>query len=428
MADRTSDRRLRDFTQGPLYDPASNRYLVDIQLPNGRRRRKRFLRRREAERWWTQQVATIDDGTWNELTTRTATLGVAMNHYREFAKVQHRSYETYTAPILKFWESELGPATPLARVTVAEVEAIKIRRAQSRSQATVDRALQVLKAFFNWLIDHEVCATNPVRKVKLFRPNNERVRYLTPDEFERLCSAAAEIRWYLKPLIILAVVTGLRRGNLLRLRFDECDLAARVIRIQRETKNNRPITVPVNETALRVIEELAKRANGSPCLFPHLEGRQAGEAIKDVKLSFRHAVRAAGIEDFRFHDLRHTAASWMVMGHGDLHAVQQFLNHASLKMTLRYAHLAPEYLIEQSRILDRAVSEDNIVDLPIPTRLKVVQARRRAQTADNSQPPIDAKPCGAERAPSVGRPRSSPVKSGSSSSESPSGSPAEAGR
>ena len=143
-----------------------------------------------------------------------------------------------------------------------------------------------------------------------------------PRRARSLALSNATIRWYLKPLIILAVVTGLRRGNLLRLRFDQCDLVARVIRIEQETKNNRPITVPINDTAWRIIEEMAKRANGSPFLFPHIEGEQAGAAIKDVKNEFRSAVRAAGIEDFHFHDLRHTAASWMVMGHGDLHAVQ----------------------------------------------------------------------------------------------------------
>ena len=158
--------------------------------------RKRFLRRREAERWWTLQIAAIDAGKWTSLTPKAVTLANAMNLYREYAKVQHRSYATYTEPLLKFWETELGSDTPIGRVTPAEIEAIKLRRAQCRAQATVDRALQVLKAFFNWLIDHEVCDRNPVRKVKLFRPNNERVRYLTSEEFERLCAAAAEIRWY----------------------------------------------------------------------------------------------------------------------------------------------------------------------------------------------------------------------------------------
>jgi integrase len=182
-------------------------------LPNGRRLRKRFGRRRLAERWWSVQVAAIDDGSWNPLAPRTITVGEAFNHYREFARVQHRSFKSYTAPILKFWEDELGANTLLPRISAAEIERIKLRRAESRSQSTVDRALQLLKALFNWLIDHDVCVANPVKNVKLFRPNNERVRYLTSEEFDKLCSAAATIRWYLKPLIILAVVTGLRRGT-----------------------------------------------------------------------------------------------------------------------------------------------------------------------------------------------------------------------
>ena len=85
-------------------------------------------------------------------------------------------------------------------------------------------------------------------------------------------------------------------------------------------------------------------------------GKHAGKAVQDVKNGSRKALENAGITNFRWHDLRHTAASWMVMGGASLKAVQEFLGHKSLKMTLRYAHLAPEYLAAEVSILDRFAS------------------------------------------------------------------------
>jgi integrase len=100
---------------------------------------------------------------------------------------------------------------------------------------------------------------------------------------------------------------------------------------------------------------LEGREGNSGFVFPHREGQQAGQPILDVKNSFRTALRRAGIRNFRWHDLRHCFGSWLVMGGANLVAVQKLMGHRSIRMTLRYAHLSPQYLKGEVEILDKTL-------------------------------------------------------------------------
>jgi len=235
---------------------------------------------------------------------------------------------------------------------------VKLRRIQEVAPATVDKSLSVLKAFFSWCEHQGIFNHNPIRKVKLFNANNERIRYLSDEEYERLLTEAEKIRCYLRPMIVLAVHTGLRRGNLLRLRWDHIDFVTNRIRLTDSTKNRRTLTVPLNDTAIEILETLKKKSGESQYVFPHFEGKLAGEAIQDVKNGWKTAVKRAGISNFRWHDLRHCFASWLVMKGVDLPVVQELLGHRNIRMTLRYAHLSPHYLSEQIKVLDKTFPEN----------------------------------------------------------------------
>lgn len=139
----------------------------------------------------------------------------------------------------------------LARIGPSQIEAVKLKQAPQVSRATVDKALAVLKAFFNWSIGHGLAGNNPVRRVKLFHEDNSRLRHLTREEYDRLLAAAQALSArtsistpspYLVEKIVLAAHTGLRRGSLFNLRWDQMDLENRVLRIPR-TKSGRPLSV-----------------------------------------------------------------------------------------------------------------------------------------------------------------------------------------
>ena len=360
----------RDFTKGPVFDDGIKRWVVEVRYPDGKRLRKRFRREREASRFFGAENVKIESGTWQKLTPRDLSLAEALVRYRDYSKVQHRSHKSYVAPSLKMWERELNPTVLLSTVTSAQVEDVKLRRAGRVSRSTVDKDIGVLKSFFNWCVARGLASVNPVRKVKGFREDNTRLRYLTEPEYERLIEVAHAVHSpYLAERITLAIHTGLRRGNLFCLRWDQVDFLNQVLRVPR-TKSNHPHAVPVNKTALETLERLHRDRSNSPYVFPHVGGKHDVQPVMDAKNAFHAALDAAGIEDFTWHDLRHTFASWLVMRGASLRAVADLLGHRSLKMAMRYAHLSPAYLAQEVGLLDKAA----------PT-----QKRRRSRRARKGQ-------------------------------------------
>ncbi|MEA1964231.1 MAG: site-specific integrase [Candidatus Aerophobetes bacterium] len=151
-------------------------------------------------------------------------------------------------------------------------------------------------------------------------------------EIEALCNACAP---YLKPIILTAVNTGIRKGKLLNLKWSDLDFHNRLIYLS-DTKGAKKREIPMNEIMYKTLLRIRKNPD-SPYVFCHKNGKP----YKDLRASLDKAARKAGIERFRFHDLRHTFASHLVMAGVDLKTVQELLGHKTIEMTLRYAHLSP---------------------------------------------------------------------------------------
>ena len=134
---------------------------------------------------------------------------------------------------------------------------------------------------------------------------------------------------------------------------DGCPTSGGIIRIESRTKSGRPHNLPLNDTALLKLNEVHLKTESQPSVFVHLEGKFEGQPITDIKNAFNGAVDRAKIKDFRFHDLRHTFCSWLAIRGVPLTAIQRLAGHASIKMTLRYAHLSPRYLADEVKTLDR---------------------------------------------------------------------------
>ena len=152
---------------------------------------------------------------------------------------------------------------------------------------------------------------------------------------------------YLKPIVLIAIHSGMRRGEIVNLRRTEIDFKERRI-ILEKTKNNERRVIPMNDTLIEVLQSLPVHLH-SETVFPDINGNM-------VTVTFERACKRAGIEDFHFHDLRHSFASYLTMDGENLRTVQTLLGHKDLRMTMRYSHLSPEHLREAVLKLDKSLN------------------------------------------------------------------------
>ncbi|HEY9081180.1 tyrosine-type recombinase/integrase [Magnetovibrio sp.] len=196
--------------------------------------------------------------------------------------------------------------------------------------ATALRELTVLKAILNKAFREEYLAqVPPFPRIKV-EPG--RCRWLTVEEEQRLLMAGKP---HLRALIGFAVDTGGRKSELLKLDWQNVDLDRGFVTF-RKTKNGEDRTVRLTDRAKRILQGLKPKASGPVFTY-------RGQAIKDVKTAFGRACKRAEVEDFRFHDLRHTFASRLVQQGVSLYEVMHLTGHKSFEMVQRYAHLAPDF-------------------------------------------------------------------------------------
>lgn len=203
---------------------------------------------------------------------------------------------------------------------------------------------------------------NAAADLKLEKEPRHRERFLTPDEARELLAACTP---WLRLIVLAALHTGGRRGELLAVEWDDVDLDRRRMTF-RMTKNGEPRSVALTATLAASLKERRPRFNAGGRVFLN-HGK--GEIYPDgLTWSFRLAAKKAGLAGFRFHDLRHSAASFMVQAGVPLNTVRDVLGHKSLTMTLRYAHLAPAHQAEAVQALDRAIPVGLLGQASPPTR------------------------------------------------------------
>jgi integrase len=301
------------------------------------------------------------------------TLGAFLvEHYAPWARAELKGAASYVDRVEKVFVTAL--TKPIASIDSAWVERWWADRLRDKSvsgtpiaKATAWRDLACLRSVLSKAVKWGMLDSNPLLRlsVKAVTPRTV-VRFLSAAEEQRLRaalhvrdSAAASARasanaWrsarkklllpeipvgafadHLTPLVLLAINTGLRKGELLELRWTDINIEGRMLTIRRESaKSGKQRHVPLNVEAMAVLRRWLAQSNGSERIFEVAGARSSWEAL----------LKVAGIDGFRFHDLRHHFASRLVMSGVDLNTVRELLGHADLTMTLRYAHLAPEHL------------------------------------------------------------------------------------
>jgi len=179
---------------------------------------------------------------------------------------------------------------------------------------------------------------SPMRKVRKPREGKARVRFLSDEERTRLLKTCTESsNPYLYPVVVLALSTGMRQGEIMGLTWNVVDLH-KGRAVLHETKNGESRPVAITGHALDQLKELSKvRRIDSKLLFP---SREKMQKPMDLRSPWETAVKKAGLEDFHFHDLRHTAASYFAMNGASLAEIAEILGHKTLQMVKRYAHLS----------------------------------------------------------------------------------------
>ena len=321
------------YKRGPVY-------WASFTAPDGKRIRcttgtddrqkaQEFFDKLKHESWRVSRMGEKPRRTWDEAALLWLT-----------EKADKKSIESDKV-ILRF-------LTPILRgkyldeITRADIVQIGEERKRATSPSRANRYLALLRAILNRAVKiWEWIDKAPA--VTLYKEPKRRIRYLTPDQIQRLIQ---ELPSHQKPVVAFALLTGLRKGNILNLRWSQVDLANRMINIAgKEMKNGNDHTVPLSDAALQIV--IAQIGKNPDYVFT-----LNGQKLKEVNTqAFRNALKRAGITDYRFHDNRHTWASTLVQNGVSLYELQEMGAWQSPEMVKRYAHLAPKKLQENAEIV-----------------------------------------------------------------------------
>lgn len=269
----------------------------------------------------------------------------------------------------------------LADISANQIEVWRNEKRKSgMKEATINGYVSSLKALLNRAVEWDLIEKNNLENIKKLRSDNKRIRFLNDDEQERLKVALEERtdrikkerdnanlhrvmrnkptlpefkkRTYidhLTPIVHLAMYTGMRKGEILSLKWDDVDLKNKTITVQPENaKSGKRRHIPTNAIVLKMLKTWKKESGTVEYVFENEPNRP----LADFKKAWMNLLKEADITNFRFHDLRHHFASMLVMKSVDLNTIRELLGHSTIEMTLRYAHLAPDHKAAAIELLD----------------------------------------------------------------------------
>lgn len=289
--------------------------------------------------------------------------------YIPWFKAHHKGHEKTQHTLSNNFEAIMSQR--LDAITGRDLEQIRTAWMQAGNKAsTVNRKMGSISGVFSRAVEWEYIDTHPLAKLKQLKVDSKGViRYLAADETRRLRDALDarqdEMRveresantWrtdrhrepmpsllelpftdHLKPMVLVSLNTGMRRGELFDLKWSAVNFDTKTITVAgASTKTSDTRHIPMNKETIGVLETWKKQVSKSPYVFPG----QGGGRFEDVKSAWLKLLERAQIDGFRWHDMRHDFASRLVMAGVPLNTVRDLMGHADIKMTLRYAHLAP---------------------------------------------------------------------------------------
>jgi integrase len=343
-------------------------YRVKVRIRGYPDQTATFERLTDARKWATQTEAAIREGRhFKHAEANKRTVAEMLDRYTQDVLPTKGKQKNTQVHQVDYWRTELGPYL-LADLTADRIAKARDKLAKSKTRrgpmqpATVVRYLAALSHVctvamkeWGWLDD------NPCRKVTKPKEPRGRVRFLSDDERTRLLDACRQSsNPFLYTAVVLALSTGARRMEILSLTWSQVDLDRRVA-VLHDTKNGERRVLPLAGPALSLLRERAKvRPTDTDLLFPGNTRRKADGTLGEIKpvdlvFSFQNAMKEAGIENFRWHDLRHSAASYLAMNGASLAEIAEVLGHKTLAMVKRYAHMSEPHTAGVVERMNKAI-------------------------------------------------------------------------
>ncbi|MCX5804059.1 MAG: tyrosine-type recombinase/integrase [Proteobacteria bacterium] len=285
--------------------------------------------------------------------------------YLEWAKDNHKAWKSMDAvrirALLTFFKGKR-----LHQIIPFLIEGYKSLRKDKVKPATINRELTVLSSIFSRAVDWGLLTDHPMKggKVKKLKEDSLKERILSVDEERSLLEKAQP---WIRDRIIVALDTGMRLGEILSLTWDQIDLSGKIISVK-HTKTGKERRVLVTERVYRTLISRKEENPQGAMVFPSVKGNSTSRA----HTAFKRACDKAGILGLRFHDLRHTCATRLVIGGVDIATVKKILGHSTIRTTERYLHPSSEEDKKAVRVLESVVESSHHMDTKKEIGLKII--------------------------------------------------------
>lgn len=325
-------------------------WWIDFTTPSGERIRRsaetsskaeaqELHDRLKAESWRIQKLGEKPKYTWDDA------------GYKWLQETGHK--RTHQDDIKKLaWLQQFLRGKELAAITRESIAAIGERKKAESSGPTANRYLALIRAILRKACN-EWEWIDKAPQVKLYKEAKRRVRWITPEQANRLLS---ELPPHQRDITLFALATGLRQSNVIKLTWEQVDLPRSTAWIPGDkAKGKEDIHVSLSQLAVGLLQR--RLGKHKDYVFTY-----AGKPIHQVNTrAWRSALKRAGIENFRWHDLRHTWASWLVQNGTPMYDLQEMGGWKSVEMVRRYAHLAPAHMAKHAEVVGNLLSVANEV-------------------------------------------------------------------
>ena len=320
-------------------------YRVYVRLKGYPRQSGTFDKLTDARKWEQQTEAAMREGRYFKTSAaKKQNVASLIDKYLKQAEKKNPKRYRDVKPKLEWWKQEIGYVTlaDVSKSLITEKRELLMQEdketGRTFSPATVNRYMTILGHVFTLAVNEwELLETHPMQKLSSLKEPRGIVRFLDEDERQRLLDACKQSKHNaLYTIVVLALSTGARRGEITNLRWGDVDFKRQIITLH-ETKNGERRILPLEGHAYDCMKQHEKvRRIDTDFVFPATGSNEA----TNFQFFWNKAVEAAKIEDFRFHDLRHSAASYLAMNGASLAEIAEVLGHKTLQMVKRYAHLS----------------------------------------------------------------------------------------